>query len=118
MNLYLQIIKMSILKGIFYFFLILFITLLSFEKVIAIENGEKLFSQNCSACHLDGTNIIIPEKNLLKETLKENGMASVSAISYQILNGKNGMPAFGGRLKEEEIESIAIYVLGATWKNF
>ncbi len=109
---------MIIFKGIVYFFLIIFITLIPVRNVLAIENGEKLFSQNCSACHLDGTNIIIPEKNLLKETLQENGMDSVSAISYQILNGKNGMPAFGGRLKEEEIEAIAIYVLKAPWKTF
>jgi len=45
-------------------------------------------------------------------------MDSISAISYQILNGKNGMPAFGGRLTEEEIEKIAIYVLQTSWKKF
>jgi mono/diheme cytochrome c family protein len=36
-------------------------------------------------------------------------MNTISAISYQVINGKNGMPAFGGRLKEE-IE-VATYVL-------
>ena len=82
-----------------------------------MENGERLFSKNCSACHLDGNNIIIPEKNLTKETLQENGMNSIAAISYQVLNGKNGMPAFGGRLTEEEIEKIAIYVLETPWKK-
>ena len=29
----------------------------------------------------------------------------------KILNGKNGMPAFGGRLNEQQIEQIAEYVL-------
>ena len=100
------------------FFLIVFVTTTHFSDVKALESGEKLFSKNCSACHLDGNNIIIPEKNLAKETLKENGMDSVSAISYQILNGKNGMPAFGGRLTEDEIEKIAEYVLQTTWKKF
>jgi cytochrome c6 len=38
-------------------------------------------------------------------------MNTTSAIKYQIINGKNGMPAFGGRLKEIEIEQIAKYVL-------
>jgi hypothetical protein len=45
------------------------------------------------------TNLIIPEKNLKKEILQANGIYSQDAIKYQVLNGKNGMPAFGGRLK-------------------
>jgi cytochrome c6 len=75
------------------------------------EYGEELFNNNCSVCHLGGNNIIIPEKNLKFETLEANGMNTTSAIKYQIINGKNGMPAFGGRLKEIEIEEIAKYVL-------
>jgi cytochrome c6 len=45
-------------------------------------------------------------------------MYNQDAIVYQILNGKNGMPAFGGRLNESEIEEIANYVLFASEKNF
>jgi cytochrome c6 len=107
--------KIWISKFIVSLFLIVFVVTTPFANVEAIENGEKLFLKNCSACHLDGNNIIIPEKNLAKETLQENGMDSISAISYQILNGKNGMPAFGGRLTEEEIEKIATYVLQTSW---
>jgi cytochrome c6 len=110
--------KTLIRQFLFSFFLIVFVTLTNSSTVKAVDNGEKLFSKNCSACHLDGNNIIIPEKNLAKETLKENGMDSISAISYQILNGKNGMPAFGGRLTEDEIEKIATYVLETSWKKF
>jgi cytochrome c6 len=50
--------------------------------------------------------------------LDENGMNSISTITYQIMNGKNGMPAFGGRLTEVEIDEIAKYVLEASEKNF
>jgi cytochrome c6 len=85
---------------------------------INIESGEKLFIQNCSVCHLDGLNIIIAEKNLKKETLKENGMYNIDSISYQIINGKNGMPAFGGRLNSIEITNIANYVLEKSENNF
>ena len=109
--------KTSIQRFLISLFLIVFATTTNFSNVRAAENGEKLFLKNCSACHLDGNNIIIPEKNLAKETLKENGMDSVSAISYQILNGKNGMPAFGGRLTEAEIEKIATYVLETSWEK-
>ena len=77
----------------------------------SLEKGEKLFSLNCSSCHVGGNNIIIPEKNLKKETLKTFGMNNRNSIIYQIINGKNGMPGFGGRLKESEIEEIASYIL-------
>ena len=82
------------------------------------EKGEKIFKNNCIVCHAGGNNIIIPEKNLKKETLEANGMNTTTAISYQVLNGKNGMPAFGGRLKEKEIEAVAIYVLEESLKDF
>jgi len=84
----------------------------------SIKNGETLFNLNCSVCHLGGNNIIIPEKNLKKQTLEENGMNSLNSIVYQIINGKNGMPAFGGRLQEDEIEILASYVLKQSLTNF
>lgn len=87
-------------------------------KATFLENGKDLFLANCSICHLNGNNIIIPEKNLKKDALEANGMSTIDAISYQILNGKNGMPAFGGRLKELEIEAIAKYVLQESLENF
>lgn len=84
-----------------------------FTLIFAKEHdlGKAIFLSNCSVCHYQGNNIIIPEKNLKKETLEINGMNTVSAISYQVTNGKNGMPAFGGRLKEDEIEAVAIYII-------
>ena len=104
-------------------FLIFFLFFFNFFKIefcwsVNIENGKKLFTENCIACHNHGTNVIIPEKNLQKSILERNGMYTMDSIMYQILNGKNGMPAFGGRLKENEIEEIANYVLIAAEKNF
>ena len=94
------------------------VAIFNLSKSEAIENGQTLFKNNCSVCHLGGNNIIIPEKNLKGKTLEANGMNSISAISYQVLNGKNGMPAFGGRLNEEEIKEIASYVLQESLNNF
>ena len=45
-------------------------------------------------------------------------MNTLNSISYQIINGKNGMPAFGGRLQEDEIEILASYVLKQSLTNF
>jgi cytochrome c6 len=78
---------------------------------IDLEKGEKLFSLHCVSCHAGGSNIIIPEKNLKKETLETFGINNRNSIIYQIINGKNGMPAFGGRLKKIEIEQITSYLL-------
>jgi cytochrome c6 len=105
--------KQKSLKILFFIFSITFPAYgLNFEK------GRSLFNSNCTACHQNGANLIIPEKNLKKEILQDNGMYSINAIKYQVLNGKNGMPAFGGRLKEQEIEEIANYVIITSEKNF
>jgi cytochrome c6 len=83
-------------------------------------NGEQLFNSNCSACHIGGNNVIISHKTLRKEALEKYEMNSLEAIRHQVINGKNAMPAFGGRLSEEEIAAIANYVLGQAevdWTN-
>lgn len=83
-------------------------------------NGERLFNSNCSACHIGGNNVIISHKTLRKEALEKYEMNSLEAIRHQVINGKNAMPAFGGRLSEEEIAAIATYVLGQAevdWTN-
>ena len=40
---------------------------------------------------------------------------------YQVTNGKNAMPAFGGRLDDDEITDVAAYVYdqatGAKWDS-
>lgn len=98
-----------------------FLILFSFQKVIFaadVENGEKIFTANCSACHAGGNNVIMPEKTLKKEALETYGMKSVDAITYQVTNGKNAMPAFGGRLSDTDIEDVANYVLQQTEKGW
>jgi cytochrome c6 len=103
------------------FSLIYILFFLTFPKQIDamnLEKGGKLFRQNCLVCHENGNNRIIGEKNLKKESLETNGKNSIDSISYQLTNGKNGMPAFGGRLKEKDIEEIAEYILYQSAKNF
>lgn len=73
--------------------------------------GEQVFSANCTACHAGGNNAIMPQKTLKQDALEENEMNSVAAITMQVKNGKNAMPAFGGRLTDEEIDNVANYVL-------
>ena len=83
-----------------------------------IRNGENVFTANCSACHAGGNNVIMPEKTLKKGALSDNQMDSMKAITYQVTNGKNAMPAFGGRLSDNEIEDVASFVLDQSEKDW
>ena len=42
------------------------------------------------------------------------------AVMMQVTNGKNAMPAFGGRLSDEDIANVAAYVIktsaDGTWR--
>jgi len=79
--------------------------------------GEALFFSMCNACHVNGTNSILPEKDLKRATLVLNGLNSMEALSYLITNGKNGMPAFGDRLNAAQIDQIANFLLQNNWKK-
>ena len=83
-----------------------------------IENGAKLFSSNCAACHMGGGNAIAAAMTLKKEALAANGKDTVEAIVAQITKGKNAMPAFEARLKPEQREDIAAYVLAQAAKDW
>jgi cytochrome c6 len=84
------------------------------EAAIAadVEAGAQIFQGNCAACHAGGNNVIQAEKTLRKEALDQylTGGRNEKAIQYQVTNGKNAMPAFGGRLAEDEIADVAAYV--------
>lgn len=80
--------------------------------------GAKVFNANCAACHSGGMNVVMAPKNLKQETLKQYGMDSVEAISNQVRNGKNVMPAFKSKLSEEEITAVADYVLAQADKGW
>lgn len=81
-------------------------------------NGAKIFSANCSACHMGGNNVIMANKNLKKDALKKYGMNSLEAIKTQVTNGKNAMPSFRGRLNAQQIEDVATYVLSQAEKGW
>jgi cytochrome c6 len=75
------------------------------------SNGGQIFTNNCAACHLGGGNVINAAKTLNIDDLIANGKDSVAAIQTQVTNGNGAMPAFGGRLTDQEIEDVATYVL-------
>jgi cytochrome c6 len=74
-------------------------------------SGSKIFSANCASCHAGGNNVVNGVKTLKKEALDKYEMNSLAAITTQVTNGKNAMPAFKGRLTDAQIEDVATYVM-------
>jgi cytochrome c6 len=77
-------------------------------------HGGQIFSANCAACHMGGGNVVNAERTLKAEAL-ESYLANYSsgheaAIATQVTNGKNAMPAFGGKLSDSDIADVAAYV--------
>ena len=71
--------------------------------------GEKIFSGNCAACHAGGQNVIMPEKTLEQSALEQylDGGFNEGAVVKQVTNGENAMPAFGGRLSDNDIKNVS-----------
>ncbi|CAM9091916.1 unnamed protein product [Discosporangium mesarthrocarpum] len=110
-------------KNFLNFFILIFATFTFIFPALAdgspdITNGESIFTANCLACHANGNNVIVPAKTLKKEILDENNMFSPKAVTYQVTNGKNAMPAFGGRLSEDDIRDVAGFVLSQSEKGW
>lgn len=80
--------------------------------------GAKIFSANCTACHIGGGNVVMAQKTLKKTALEKYGMNSIEAITTQVTKGKNAMPAFAGRLNPKQIEDVATYVLSQSEKDW
>ncbi len=83
-------------------------------------SGAKIFSANCASCHAGGKNLVNGAKSLKKADLVKYDMYSDKAIIAQVTKGKNAMPAFGKKLKAEQIEDVAAYVLAQAdqdWKK-
>lgn len=82
------------------------------------DNGAKIFSNNCAACHMGGRNVVMAAKTLKQDALEKYQMNSLEAIVNQVHNGKNAMPAFKGKLNDQQIEDVAAYVLEKAEKGW
>ncbi len=96
------------------------IALFSVAPAAAVElkEGAKVFSNNCASCHIGGNNVVNRAKTLKQGDLEKYDMASLAAIKSQVTNGKLAMPAFKGRLSEDQIENVAAYVLDQAEKGW
>lgn len=77
-----------------------------------------IFTNNCAGCHINGGNIVRRGKNLKSKALKKFGMDSTDAIASLIKNGQYAMPAYKGRLTEQQILDVSAYVLEQAKRNW
>lgn len=92
---------------------IIFSTQLAFAQNldVELEAGQQVFLANCAACHSGGANSVVSSKTLQISDLEKYEKNTVDAIVNQVTYGNGGMPAFGERLDEDDIQNVAKYVL-------
>ncbi|MEI2384258.1 cytochrome-c oxidase, cbb3-type subunit III [Breoghania sp. JC706] len=81
------------------------------EEGVDVEAGKTVFMDNCAVCHgEDGKgNQDLGAPNLTDKTWLYGG--TIADIKAQVTNPRNGvMPTWGGRLDENTIKSLAVYV--------
>jgi len=76
------------------------------ETSATAAGGDKVFSENCAACHTlaaaHATGNVGPNLDQLKP--------SEDTVEHQVENGGGGMPAFEDQLSDEQISAVAAYV--------
>lgn len=80
----------------------------------AAPDGGALFAQNCAACHqAAGQGIPGAFPALAGDVLVQGPAPGAANV---VLNGRGGMPAFGGYLSDETIASVLTFVR-SSWGN-
>jgi len=91
--------------------------IVSAQQLAQQKRQQQMESEHLFAAllaQLGGGNVVNAERTLKQDAL-EAYLANYSsgheaAIAYQVTNGKNAMPAFGGKLSEGDIADVAAYV--------
>lgn len=98
---------------------------------LSLENGHKVFVQNCVGCHANGGNVLpfAQSKTLYSEALKKNGYSDSQSIENLVSHGSGAMPAFGSftspkgnlmpaKLSSDDIADVVQYLLQRAAENW
>lgn len=97
---------------------VLFVTILlgcSRQTADSLVRGHALFDLHCADCH-EGTNPDLLKKPpklhhlFMSKALPSGAPANDPQVRKTILQGKGTMPAFDGRLREEDIHDLLKYL--------
>jgi cytochrome c6 len=89
------------------------ISVISAGGVAAAQpTGEALFKQHCAVCHVDGGNLITPQKTLHQKDREKNNIKSAEAIVKIMRNPGPGMTQFNEKtIPAKDAKAIAEYIL-------
>ncbi len=79
----------------------------------AQSDPSKLYKTNCALCHsADGSGDSPSGKALHAKDLRSEEVQKQSdeALSEIISKGKNKMPAFGGKIKPDDVKGLVAYI--------
>jgi cytochrome c6 len=95
------------------FALVCLFVVTAFVKLSAAnEKGEALFKQYCAICHVDGGNIINPQKTLHKKDRDANNIKTAADITKTMRNPGPGMTQFDAKtISDKDAGEIAEYIL-------
>ncbi len=92
--------------------LFLFVTIAFSGKATSTISGEAGFKQHCAVCHVDGGNIVNPQKTLHKQDRDANGVTTAEDIVKLMRNPGPGMITFDtNTVSDKEAMEIANYIL-------
>ena len=103
------------------FIVLLILSSLTFSNESnALNNsqGEKIFVQHCSGCHIKGGNIIRRSKTLKLSALKRNGLDNPEAIAKIARDGYGIMSGYKKFLIEEEDKIVANWIFEQSQKDW
>lgn len=73
----------------------------------AVEDGREVYANTCSGCHGDdGTGSSTGRSLIGIASQEEDRSVHITSVT----DGKGGMPAFGSRLSEEEVDAVVSFV--------
>jgi cytochrome c6 len=90
-----------------------FVTLKLPGLVRAQNDAEKIYKTNCVLCHApDGSGSYPSGKALKAQDLRSDAVQKKSdtELTASITNGKGKMPAFGKKLKPDDIAQLVAYI--------
>lgn len=79
----------------------------------AQSSGAKIFKANCTLCHSDDgsgnspTGKALKAKDLRSEEVQKQSDAELATV---ITKGKGKMPAFGNKIKPDDVKSLVAYI--------
>ena len=98
---------------------VMFMATIASTSAVAQSGGASTYKAKCAGCHAaDGSGNSPTGKALKAKDLKSEEVQKVSDtdLAAVITNGKGKMPAFGKKLKPEDITALVQYVRGLAKK--